>query len=292
MRTPADDGEAEEGTRLTADQILENVLRPAEQELRRPAGTLLWSASASGLVIGFSCLASAFAAHAAPDAYAHAAASAAYPLGFIFVIMARSELFTENTLSPIIPLLERRDRETFGRVLRIWGLLLAGNLGGTLIVGLVLARTAVLRPAGSPAAPAAYDPCAHLILRRRRGRGGARSDPGEYGGRSDAGRGRDPRARMRVVPCHSGVTRARGLVGPPLTDLARRSYIAGHLFNSPVNLVAWIRYPDSLRPGTAMPTLGVSEQEARDITAYLYLETSAGGLGSPHLLPASLLEFE
>ncbi len=138
--------EPEEGTRLTADQIHENVLRPAEQELLRPTGELLWSAFASGLVIAFSCLAAAYAAAVASEPYAGAAAAAAYPLGFIFVIMARSELFTENTLSPITPLLERRDWETFWQVLRLWGLLLAGNLTGTLVMGLVLAHTGVVQP--------------------------------------------------------------------------------------------------------------------------------------------------
>ena len=136
----------EEGTRLTAAQIHENVLRPAEQEIRRPAAALLWSSLAAGLVIGFSSLAAAFASHVAPEAYKHAASAAAYPLGFIFVIMARSELFTENTLVPVIPLLERRDRETLRLVGRIWALLLLGNLVGTLLFALALARSRVLRP--------------------------------------------------------------------------------------------------------------------------------------------------
>jgi formate/nitrite transporter FocA (FNT family) len=136
----------EEGTRLTAAQIHRNVLRPAEQEIRRPAAALLLSALAAGLVIGFSCLAAAFAAYVAPDQYEHAAAAAAYPLGFIFVIMARSELFTENTLVPIVPLLERRDRETLALVGRVWGLLLAGNLMGTVLFAVALAHTRVLRP--------------------------------------------------------------------------------------------------------------------------------------------------
>jgi formate/nitrite transporter FocA (FNT family) len=136
----------EEGTRLTAAQIHENVLRPAEHEIRRSATALLLSALAAGLVIGFSCLGGAFAAHVAPEPYEHAAAAAAYPLGFIFVIMARSELFTENTLVPVVPLLERRDLDTLRLVARIWFLLLAGNLVGTLLFALTLAGTEVLRP--------------------------------------------------------------------------------------------------------------------------------------------------
>ncbi|HJR51318.1 MAG TPA: formate/nitrite transporter family protein [Gemmatimonadales bacterium] len=138
--------EPEEGTRLTAAQIHENVLRPAEHEIRRPAAALLLSALAAGLVIGFSCLAAAFAASVVPEPYKHAAAAAGYPLGFIFVIMARSELFTENTLVPVVPLLERRDLETLGLVARIWALLLIGNLVGTAVFALVLARTDLLRP--------------------------------------------------------------------------------------------------------------------------------------------------
>jgi formate-nitrite transporter family protein len=138
--------EPEQGTRLSAVEIHENILGPAEHEIRRPASALLWSSFASGMVIGFSCLAAAYAASAVPEPYAHLAASAAYPLGFIFVIMARSELFTENTLIPVIPFLERRDRETFVGMLRMWLLLLVGNLAGAVVFGFALARTPVLQP--------------------------------------------------------------------------------------------------------------------------------------------------
>jgi len=72
--------------------------------------------------------------------------------------------------------------------------------------------------------------------------------------------------------CHTipGVPDARGLVGPPLYFWARRTYIAGELPNTPANLVKWIESPASVEPNTAMPTLGVSEDEARDMAAYLY----------------------
>ena len=136
----------EEGTRLTAAQIHQNVLLPAEQEIRRPAAALLLSSFAAGLVIGFSSLAAAFAAQVASDQYEQAAAAAAYPLGFIFVIMARSELFTENTLVPVIPLLERRNLETLRLLARIWVLLLVGNLIGTVLFAATLGWTQLLQP--------------------------------------------------------------------------------------------------------------------------------------------------
>ena len=72
--------------------------------------------------------------------------------------------------------------------------------------------------------------------------------------------------------CHTvpGVDRANGLVGPPLTRFGARSYIAGELPNNAENLRHWIQNPQSVEPGTAMPNLGVSEVDARDIVAYLY----------------------
>jgi cytochrome c1 len=72
--------------------------------------------------------------------------------------------------------------------------------------------------------------------------------------------------------CHTvpGVDGADGLVGPPLTEFARRTYIAGELVNSESNLHRWIRFPQQVEPGTAMPDLGVTKRDAADITAYLY----------------------
>src|SRR5919107_5241791 len=138
--------EPESGTRLTAVQIHDNILGPGEKEMERPTSSLLWSSTASGLVIGFSFLAAAFAAHLVSEPYRHAASAAVYPLGFIFVIMARSELFTENTLVPVIPFLEHRNRETFLKLLRLWGLLLLGNMIGALVFGWALARTPMVSP--------------------------------------------------------------------------------------------------------------------------------------------------
>jgi cytochrome c len=72
--------------------------------------------------------------------------------------------------------------------------------------------------------------------------------------------------------CHviPGIATADGLVGPPLDAFSRRSFIAGQLPNSQANLVRWIRGPQDVEPGTAMPDLGVTTEQARDISAYLY----------------------
>ena len=138
------------GTRLSAKEIHENVKVSAEEELDRPAAALAWSALAAGLVIGFSFLAAAYLSSlVGPDAepsHRHAAASIAYPLGFIFVVLARSQLFTEHTLQPLIPLFARFTTRTLVKVLRLYAIVLAGNLVGTVVFALALALTPMVEP--------------------------------------------------------------------------------------------------------------------------------------------------
>lgn len=88
----------------------------------------------------------------------------------------------------------------------------------------------------------------------------------------DARRGRQVIQSYGCGSCHTipGIEGARGLVGPPLFFMGRRTMIAGELPNSPENLVRWIKSPQSVEPGTAMPTLGLTDQQARDAAAYLY----------------------
>lgn len=100
------------------------------------------------------------------------------------------------------------------------------------------------------------------------------------------------RGRIRIGAygcgsCHDipGVPGANATVGPPLDAYAERAYIAGNLPNRPDQLVRWIMNPQAIEPGTAMPDLGVKEQDARDIAAYLY-SLQDGGLGPPHLIPS------
>jgi cytochrome c len=72
--------------------------------------------------------------------------------------------------------------------------------------------------------------------------------------------------------CHTipGVTGADSWVGPPLMHWSRRVYIAGELPNTPENLSRWLQHPPQIEPKTAMPDMGVTEQDSRDIAAYLY----------------------
>jgi cytochrome c1 len=71
--------------------------------------------------------------------------------------------------------------------------------------------------------------------------------------------------------CHAipGIAGARGNVGPPLDHIGTRVFIAGMLRNTPDNMVAWLKNPQAIIPGNAMPNMNLNEAQARDITAYL-----------------------
>jgi cytochrome c1 len=72
--------------------------------------------------------------------------------------------------------------------------------------------------------------------------------------------------------CHviPGINGARGLVGPPLLYFGKTTFVAGEVPNTPDNLERWVMSPQSINPNTAMPNLGLNEQQARDVAAYLY----------------------
>jgi cytochrome c2 len=85
-------------------------------------------------------------------------------------------------------------------------------------------------------------------------------------------RGKDLIEHYGCGACHviPGIRDAQGTVGPPLTAWGRRTYIAGQVPNTPDFLVRWLEAPQAIEPGTAMPNLGVTPKDARDIAAYLY----------------------
>lgn len=88
----------------------------------------------------------------------------------------------------------------------------------------------------------------------------------------DPERGRAAITAMGCAACHAvpGVREADALVGPPLDRFARRAIIAGRHPNRPEILIEWIMNPQDMNPGSGMPDMGVTEQVARDIAAYLY----------------------
>lgn len=92
---------------------------------------------------------------------------------------------------------------------------------------------------------------------------------------SDPERGRELLGEYGCQSCHSipGVAEANAMVAPPLDNWAERSFIAGQFPNEPEHLLRWIMDPQEMIPETAMPDLGVTEQDALDMSAYLYTLT-------------------
>jgi len=100
----------------------------------------------------------------------------------------------------------------------------------------------------------------------------ARSDEGPLNFSGNPARGMELTKQYGCGGCHliPGIVDATGNVGPPLLHIGTRTYIAGYFSNSPENMAAWLQDPQKALPGNAMPRMGVTTQDSRDITAFLY----------------------
>jgi formate/nitrite transporter FocA (FNT family) len=135
-----------ESTRPSAEEILERVLADAEEEIGRPSAALAISGFAAGLVMGLSPLgvAAIETALRSSHGWREAVAYSLYPLGFIAVIIGRAQLFTENTLYPVVLVLDRR--EHLLDTARLWVVVLLANLAGVLVFATIASQTSALSP--------------------------------------------------------------------------------------------------------------------------------------------------
>jgi formate-nitrite transporter family protein len=132
--------EAMERQSVSADVVYEAIRLEGEEELDRSTSALFWSGLAAGLAMGFSFLTQGvLQAALPPTAWRPLVAVLGYTVGFVFVVLGRQQLFTENTLTPILPLL--KDRRRLGDVARLWSIVLLANLLGALVFAWVTART-------------------------------------------------------------------------------------------------------------------------------------------------------
>jgi formate/nitrite transporter FocA (FNT family) len=132
---------------ISAVVVHESIRESGERELRRRPAALAWSGLAAGLSMGFSLVASGLLyAYLPPASWRPLIASLGYSVGFLLVILGRQQLFTENTLTVILPLLAHPNRTTFVRVLRLWGIVLGMNILGTFLFAAIVAHTSLFPP--------------------------------------------------------------------------------------------------------------------------------------------------
>lgn len=139
--------EAEERTSVSVDVVHEAIRHDGQEELDRPVSALAWSGLAAGMSMGFSFVAqSLLDAYLPSQPWRQLIVSLGYPIGFIIVILGRQQLFTENTLTAIIPLLANRNLATLLSVTKLWSVVLLANMAGAHLFAWVAGNTAMFEP--------------------------------------------------------------------------------------------------------------------------------------------------
>jgi len=142
---PPQDNHQREVARRTAASVYvvhDAVRNEGEEELERPTTALAWSGLAAGLSMGLSLIGVGAMRAMLPEAsWTPLVARMGYTLGFIAVILGRQQLFTENTLTVVLPLMQRRRLSTLLNVLRVWVVVLVSNLVGAIFVAWATAKT-------------------------------------------------------------------------------------------------------------------------------------------------------
>jgi formate-nitrite transporter family protein len=127
--------------------IYEIVRQLGDEEMERPFTSLWWSGVAAGLSISFSLLAQAILeTHLPETTWRPLVSSFGYPVGFLMVVLSRQQLFTESTITAVLPLMAAFTAASLGRMARMWAIVLLANFAGTLLAALFCSYTPVLPP--------------------------------------------------------------------------------------------------------------------------------------------------
>ena len=141
-----------DASKIAPRLIYEVIRRDGEEELTRPTRSLVWSGIAAGIMISFSVLGEAILRTHLPDTQGRfLVENLGYSLGFLLVIMGRMQLFTENTITTVLPLMRAPSLHMLGCVARLWGIVLAANVLGAFAIASIYAFTPALPPNLTPA---------------------------------------------------------------------------------------------------------------------------------------------
>jgi formate/nitrite transporter FocA (FNT family) len=136
-----------EHARLPVRTVYQIVRQEGQEQMERPAMSLWWSGFAAGLSISFSLLSQAILTHALPDtSWAVLVAGFGYCVGFLMVVLAHQQLFTETTITVILPLLAEFSRRNISLTARMWAIVLGANVTGTLFAAAFCMFAPVLAP--------------------------------------------------------------------------------------------------------------------------------------------------
>jgi len=125
---------------LSSWQVYEVIRREGDEELERPTNSLIWSGTAAGILISFSVLGEAILRTYLPDTpWRFLVENLGYSFGFLLVILGRMQLFTENTITTIFPLVNHKSMACSISVLRLWGIVLAANVVGAAVAAAFIA---------------------------------------------------------------------------------------------------------------------------------------------------------
>jgi formate/nitrite transporter FocA (FNT family) len=149
--TESERDEASDRTAVRAAVVHEAIRTEGEGELQRSFQALVWSGLAAGLSMGFSLVATGLLESHLDGAARSLVGHLGYCVGFLAVILGRQQLFTENTLTVMLPLMTRRDFATALNVLRVWSVVLVANLVGTYVFAYALAKGSIVSPEVSAA---------------------------------------------------------------------------------------------------------------------------------------------
>ncbi|MEO6914003.1 MAG: formate/nitrite transporter family protein [Candidatus Baltobacteraceae bacterium] len=146
--TSTEEEQVRKRTSLRAAVVFETVRREGESELNRPVLSLAFSGLAAGLSMGFSLVVTGLLRANLPDApWRVLVENFGYTIGFLIVVLGRQQLFTENTVTAILPLLQNPNKsETLMKVARLWAAVLAANLLGAVIFAYVVAHSSIFPP--------------------------------------------------------------------------------------------------------------------------------------------------
>ncbi len=133
----------EENRRLNSKTIYEIISAEGREELARPLPSLGWSGLAAGLCITFSLFCEGFIRHHLNEEN-FLLENLGYTFGFVIVIIARLQLFTENTITVVLPILKKRSMWSFIRMLKLWGVVLLTNFIGTFIVAFLVTQYSMI----------------------------------------------------------------------------------------------------------------------------------------------------